>query len=344
MHRYTNLLIISALLFSMQLQAAGHSGQAVSKIADIPARQGDWSEEEVARGREQLIRAFDAAWIRVIASGKDREIVMSEPRNMPGAAQGYITKLVDCLPTPDVAMFPEKPVGPFKDILETGKIRQLVQAVPDAPSNTTYYFSGVTQKYQDAVMAEIAKHYDIDLQVENVVVAPGRLPSTYLLVDNKIDFISQINATGGVTQDMRRRTSRRFSCTMSASSQFIHIPEDSELVDEIKSLNDLIARPDLTVCAGVLTTQTAQAFMPEHTVKTKYVNDLPACDREIKQGKSDVFMNPLNDLSIAGLDGYIAVPTPLVAGTPLWVAKEGIECPADDDPKTEDACFETSAP
>jgi hypothetical protein len=31
----------------------------------------------------------------------------------------------------------------------------------------------------------------------------------------------------------------------------------------------------------------------------------------------------------------------MVAGTPLWVAAEGIECPSDGDPKTEDECFET---
>lgn len=344
MQRLFSLISISAMLISNSAFAASHSGQAVSKIDEIPARTGDWSAEELARGREQLIRAFDAAWIRVIASGKDREIVMTEPRNKPGAAEGYITKLVDCLPTPDVALWPEKPVGPFKDILETGIIRQLVQAVPDTKENSTWYFAGVGRKYQAAIIEEIEKHYDVDLEVENVVVAPGRLPSTYLLVDNKIDFITQMNAAGGVTQGMRRRLSRRFTCTMSASSQYIHIPKDSKLVDEIKSLNDLIARTDVRICAGVLTTQMAQAFMPKHTVRTKYLNDLTACDRDIKQGKLDVFMNPLNDLSIAGLDGYVAVPTPLVAGTPLWVALEGIECPSDGDPKTEDACFETSPP
>ncbi len=32
------------------------------------------------------------------------------------------------------------------------------------------------------------------------------------------------------------------------------------------------------------------------------------------------------------------------AGTPLWVATEGIDCPSDGDPKTEDECFEISAP
>ena len=338
------LTMSGALLTSSHALAAAHRGGGVSNIEELPVREGDWSAEEIARGREQLVRAFDAAWIRIIASGKDREIVMTEPRNKPGAAAGYISKLVDCLPTPEVALWPEKPVGMFKDILETGTIRQLVQAVPETQANSTWYFSGVSKKYQAALIDEINNHYGVDLQVEDVVLPPGRLPATYLLVDNKVDFISQLNATGGVTQEMRRRLSRRFTCTMSASAQYIHIPENSELANEINSLNDLIARPELKICASVLTTQMAQAFMPKHTVVTKFVNDLPACDKDVKSGKLDVFINPLNDLSIAGLEGYRAIPTPLVAGTPLWVALDGISCPPDGDPKTEDRCFEDFPP
>lgn len=212
------LTMSGALFVSSHALGAAHRGGGVSNIEELPVREGDWSAEEIARGREQLVRAFDAAWIRVIASGKDREIVMTEPLNKPGAAAGYISKLVDCLPTPEVALWPEEPVGMFKDILETGTIRQLVQAVPETQANSTWYFSGVSKKYQAALIDEISNHYGIDLQVEDVVLPPGRLPATYLLVDNKVDFISQLNATGGVTQEMRRRLSRRFTCTMSASA------------------------------------------------------------------------------------------------------------------------------
>jgi ABC-type amino acid transport substrate-binding protein len=175
-------------------------------------------------------------------------------------------------------------------------------------------------------------------------VPPGRLPITSILNADKVDFVTQLNATGGNSQGMRRRMSRRFTCTMSASSQFIHIPDKSPLVGEIHSLNDLIARPDVKICAGPLTTQTAKAYMPGHTVKTRYVNDLTGCDKAVKDGKLDVIINPLDDLKIAGIDGYQSVPTLLVAGTPLWVAQEGIECPPDGDPKTEDECFEVDAP
>ncbi|MEC9376323.1 MAG: hypothetical protein VYA80_08165 [Pseudomonadota bacterium] len=348
MKKFTLLIAIAHLCFINLVLAAGHSGQAVSDLENLPVRSGDWTQEEIAKGREQLVRAFDAAWIRVIASGKDREIVMSEPLNQPGAAQFYITKLVDCLPTPELAEWPKNPVGPFKDILETGIIRQLVQGVPDSPTNTTWYFSGVSQKYKDAIFTEISNHYNVDIKIESVVVPPGDLPATYLLVDNKIDFISQINALGGITQDLRRRISRRFSCTMNASGQFIHIPKESELVNKIKTFNDLIARPDVKICSGPLSTQMAEAFMPNHTVHTRFVDDLTSCDQNIAKGKYDVMMNPIHDLSITGIDGYISVSTPLVAGTPLWVALEGIECNSDGKWETEpenqnsdNACFET---
>ena len=333
----TALLAISLTLPAL-LHAGAHGNAKVSKIEELPVRSGDWSEEETAKGREQLIAAFDAAWIRIIASGRDQEVLKTEPANMPGVSQSYMVRLVDCLPQPEIAPWPEKPVGMFKDILETGVIRQLTQGVPSTQANTSWYFSGISQKYQKMIIDEINQQYDVDLKVESVVLPPGRLPATSVLLAGKIDFISQLNALGGNTQEMRRRTSRRFSCTMSASSQFIHIPEKSKLADEINSLNDLIARPDVSVCAGPLTTQTAKAFMPEHTVKTKYINDLTACDKAIKQGKLDVIINPLHDLSVGGIEGYKSVHTLIVAGTPLWVAAEGVECEDDGDPKTEDAC------
>ena len=77
---------------------------------------------------------------------------------------------------------------------------------------------------------------------------------------------------------------------------------------------------------------------------TKFLNDLTACDTAVKKGDLDLIINPLHDLKIAGIEGYKPVHTLLVAGTPLWVAAEGVECPPDGDPKTEDECFETDKP
>lgn len=301
-------------------------------------------EAELARGREQLVRAFDAAWIRVIASGKDQEILKTEPPNQPGMAASYMVRLADCLPQPEIAPWPAHPVGLFREILERGTIRRVVQAVPSNPQSTSYYFSGIADKYLQAVLDEIGNHYGVKLKLEDVSLPPGPLPSTSVVLSGKADFIDQLNATGGDTQGMRRRISRRFTCTMSASSQYIHIPVTAPLAGQINSLNDLIARPDVRICAGPLTTQTARAFMPKHQVSTKYVNDLSGCEADIRNGKADVIMNPLPSLQVAGMKGYKSVHTLIVAGTPLWVAKEGIVCQDDGNPRTEDPCSEVSPP
>jgi len=323
------------------LSGCGDSNDTRVAPGNVEATLDAGTNDEIARGREQLVRAFDTGWIRFLASGKIEEILASEPPNKPGAAAGYVIKLADCLPSPELAQFPERPVGIFKKILDTGVIRKLTQAVPNTPGDTSYYFSGISDKYLQGVLDEISGHYGVDLTVEAVAAKPGPLASTSYLLDDEADFVSQLNATGGVTQRMRRRISRRFTCTMSASTQFIHIPTDSKLAEQINSWRDLVARTDVRICAGPLSTQTIRAFLPKHEVNTIYINDLPGCAKQIETNKVDVIINPLPDLEVADMKNYKSVPTMIVAGTPLWVALEGIECPSDGDPKTRDDCFET---
>jgi len=295
-------------------------------------------DPDLARGRQQLVDAMDAAWIRVVASGKDRAILAQQPPSKPGAALSYMVTLADCLPEPELAPFPEKPVGLWKQILDRGSIRQVVQTTTNTPNDTAFYFSSISDAYFEAMLDEINAHYGIKLKVENVTLPPGPAPTTSLVVDGKADIVSQLNATGGDTQGLRRRTSRRFTCTLSAISQYIHIPANSALAKQINTVDDLAKREGLRICTGPLATQTARAFFPQHKVSTKYLNDLTGCDKDVQAGKADLIINPLPSLQIGGITGYKSVHTLIVAGTPLWVAKEGIECPSDDNPRTVDQC------
>jgi hypothetical protein len=284
------------------------------------------SSDEVADGREQMIRAFDAAWVRVLASGQYREILDTEPVDNPGLAHSYVVRMADCLPLPDLTPYPETPTGLLKKVLDSGEIRRLGQDVPSTKADSSYYFSGAADKFFAAMLDEIGNHYGVKIQSSSVKAAPGRLASTSYLLDDKVDMISQLNATGGRTQNLRRRISRRFTCTMIASSQFMHIPEESELAGEINTLTDLMDRPDLRICAGPLTTQTAKAFLPQHKVTTRYISDIAECDARVKAGKADLMINPLPNLDMADIPGYKSSHTLIVAGTPLWVAMEGVVC------------------
>ncbi len=296
-------------------------------------------DPNVAKGRQQLVLAMDAAWIRVVASGRDREILAQQPPAKPGAALSYMVTLADCLPQPDLAPFPAQPVGLWKEILDRGTIRQVVQTTTNSPNDTSFFFSSISDAYFAAMLDEINAHYKVNLKVENVTIPPGPAWTTSLVVDGKADIISQLNATGGDTQGMRRRLSRRFTCTISAISQYIHIPVTSALSKQINTVDDLAKMKGLRICMGPLATQTSKAFFPQHTVSTKFLNDLTGCDTDTKAGKFDLIINPLPSLQIADIKGYKSVHTLIVAGTPLWVAREDIECPSDGNPRTEDKCF-----
>jgi hypothetical protein len=318
-----------ALISLAALLAAGCAAQgSVPKI-----------DPDVAKGREQLVRALDAGWIRVVASGKDREILSQFPPNKPGAAKSYMVTLADCLPQPDIAAFPAQPVGLLKQVLDTGVIRKVVQTTTNTANDTSYYFGGISDAQLTAVLDEIGKHYGVQLRTEDVVIPPGPAPTTSLVTEGKADIVDQLNATGGDTQGMRRRLSRRFTCTMSAISQYMHIPAKTALAKELNTVDDLHARKDLRICTGPLATQTARAFFPQHKVSTKYLNDMTGCAKDALEGKADLIINPLPSLQIAGISGFKSVHTLIVAGTPLWVAREDITCPSDGNPRTEDKCF-----
>lgn len=317
------LLLTAALLAGCATQGAGSKAKV---------------DPDVARGRQQLVDAMDAAWIRVVASGKDREILKTQPTSKPGAALSYMVTLADCLPLPDTAPFPAKPVGLFKQILDKGVIRQVTQKTTDTANDTAFYFSTISSLQFQAALDEIRKHYKVNIRVENVELPPGPAPTTSLLVEGKADIVSQLNAIGGDTQGMRRRTSRRFTCTMSAITQYIHIPAGSPLAREINSVDDLHARKGLRICAGPLATQTARAFFPQHTVSTTYMNDLTGCVKDAEAGKADLILNPLPSFEVAGIGGFKSVSTLIVTGTPLWVAREDIQCANDGNPRTEDQC------
>ena len=304
---------------------------AVAKAAKV--------DPDVAKGRQQLVLAMDAAWIRVVASGRDWEILAQQPPAKPGAALSYMVTLADCLPQPGLAPFPEKPVGLFKEILDRGTIRQVVQVTTSSPNDTSFFFGSISEAFFQAMLDEINKHYNVNLKIENVTIPAGPAWTTSLVLDGTADIISQLNATGGDTQGMRRRLSRRFTCTISAISQYIHIPVTSALAKQINTVDDLSKMKDLRICTGPLATQTTKAFWPQHKVSTKFLNDLTGCDKDTREGKFDLIVNPLPSLQIADIKGYKSVHTLIVAGTPLWVARDDIECPSDGNPRTEDKCF-----
>jgi ABC-type amino acid transport substrate-binding protein len=274
------------------------------------------------------VTALDAAWVRIVDSGKYRQIL-----NAHGAAEVLIN-IVDCLPTPEMYAFPEKPTGLLKQILDTKKIRvgTMINSPPGAET-TANFFSPVTADMLEAVLSEISKHYGTGPITVTKVTIPPPFNATSALNKGEIDILDQLNALGGMSEKLRRRTSRRFTCTLAGSKQVLYVKNGAPY----KNFEDLLNDSDAKICAGPLSAQLTRAYFngQDQSVTTKHVFDISFCLAQVINGKADAMMSPFPNEKYfpASIDTngdrtpetnprplVRAIETNLVAGTPYWVA------------------------
>ena len=294
-------------------------------------------------GREQLVDAFDAAWVRVVRSGQYRDIINNFAEPIPGVidAADYIVNQSDCLPNPDVTPFPGQPKGRFAEILANEEIRQ--GSVLGAPwfisggRNTSDWFSGglggsdMLAATLDAMLAEIANHYGTGPIAITQIEIPFPFNTTSALQDGifglsvnvfspqyapfqpvslpgvTVDFLDQFNAKGGESEGLRRLKGRRSTCTLSSSGQFIHVPVGSPYT--INSIDDLRADPSIRICTGNLATQTSNQYFPDNTVVTMRSYDIAECYEAMRDGTADVFINSLPVIPTSAQMGVAGGPS-----------------------------------
>lgn len=282
-------------------------------------------------GRQQLVDALDAAWVRALDEGQVREII-----NRHNAADRIIN-IADCLPDPKVTRFPEKPVGTLQRILDeqrinvgytnTGKLDE---------GSTAIHFSSIGDELISALLARIAGHYGSGpIEMVTVNIPPPFLNTSYIN-SGEADILGLVNALGGSTKDdQRRRKARRYTCTMTATPQFVWMLKDGG--PDWLNIDDALNARDVHFCAGPLSNELTKTYFdqPGQTTKTEFIADLATCLPKLVNGTADAMINPLPhesyfpefidtdgdgeaETATAGL--FRSFNTMIVAGTPLWVA------------------------
>lgn len=281
-------------------------------------------------GRQQLVDALDAAWVRILDNGKHQEIVSAHH------ADDVVINISDCLPNPEITAFPEKPEGTLKDILDKRRIRVGVSTggTLDAGTSATF-FTAMSEDILAAMLAEVAAHYGIGPITADYVQIKPPFPNTSILNSGDIDIVGLVNALGGETEDLRRRSSRRFTCTIVATRQILWVKKAGG--PSWRHANDALKDPRASICAGPLSNQLTAAYfdLPGQKTKTEYFSDLDRCLRQLANGQVDAMMSPFPDerffparidmdgdgkaeTATAGL--FRPIDTNIVAGTPFWVA------------------------
>ena len=282
-------------------------------------------------GRQQLVDAIDAAWVRALDDGSVRAIVARHD------AQDLVINMADCLPDPEVTRYPDNPTGTLKRILDERNIRVGYTNTGELDRNSTaLYFTQMGDEMIDLILQKIAAHYETGPINQTIVNIPPPFKNDTFLNEGKVDILGLVNALGGSTKGgERRRKARRYSCTMTATGQYLWMLRDGG--PGWQSVDDALAAEGAHFCAGPLSNELTKTYFGKrgNTSKTEFFNDLSRCLAKLANGEADAMVNPLPDErffpEFIDTDGdgkaetatkglFRAVNTMIVAGTPLWVA------------------------
>ena len=318
MGNHVNHLLV--ILFSALLTACASTGS--SGNPNLPGSP---------EGRQQLVFALDAAWVRALDEGEVRDII-----NKYGV-RDLIVNMADCLPDPEVTKYPENPTGALKRILDEGKVRVGYTNTGKIDEDATaVHFTTMSDEMVQALLDRISEHYGAGKIVQEEIQIPPPFLNTSFLDENKVDMLGLVNALGGSTKKgERRRTARRYTCTMTATRQFAWMLKDGG--PDWQNIDDVLNATDVHFCAGPLANEMTKTYFdqPGQTTKTEFDADLGKCLPKLVDGRADAMIGPLPDESwfpeYIDVDGdgtketatkglFRAIDIDITTGTPLWVA------------------------
>ena len=300
------------------------------------------AEDYLGQGKDQLVAALDAAFVRVVDSGKYRELVDNDPIAGP-----LMVTVADCYPNVPEVKFPQNPTGLLEHILTSGEI---TVGTYDTMGQTGSFdlFTDINQKIIRAIVDELGKAYWLSTPIE-VVETPIFPPSStrmYERLNDGIFDISNLNAALGGTVELddvpqRRRDIARFTCTVLTTRWFLHVKDTSSY----QTINDMIADTSATICSGMLSARISKAYFKNQTVVDQYFEDIEVCSNNVDNGTYSAYLS-LDPEPV--LPGLRSIDLDIVSGVPIWVGgdkdrdKDRIEdavdnCPDKYNPEQTDA-------
>lgn len=274
---------------------------------------GGGSESPSVTGKNQLVQALNAAYTRVLSSGKWEELTTPY-----GAG---VVNLADCYPTPEYASFPANPTGLLKTILDTRQIK--VGTYSATLEGSANYFLPLNNALLDAILGELAKAYYLPGPITRITVevTPPSGDNLFKQLNSGVFDITDLNsAIGGASRGWPyqankqiRRYIARFTCTAMASGQYLQVKDGSTY----QSMADVQADPNATLCAGMLSSQLANAYFPGHTITLPSGNDIEQCGQGVLDGTYAAYVH-FDSTPVK--PGLRTINTGIVSGVPIWVA------------------------
>ena len=298
----------------------------ISTVLFMPVIAG--GEENPGQGKDQLVDALDAAFVRVLDSGQWRSIVNSDP-----AASPFIVNIGDCYPRieddgDEIYPFPQNPVGLLAEILDSKQIRVGDYDVNDPfVPGTFHIFDTVNTALLRAIIDELGNGYGIPPSPDPgaIDIVPVYLwpPSSALMFAglNNGDFdIVGFNAALGATVSVggvekRRRDVARFTCTIFGTPWYIHVKDSSSY----QTMDDVLADTTADLCVGQLSSRLSEDYFKNaQSIDKQFTeDDLVVCSEGVSDETYDAY---LHFDPVPYLPDLRSIPMGIVSGIPIWVA------------------------
>ena len=274
--------------------------QIVSGIPIWVAGDNDTVSPDTAKGRDQLVDALDAAFVRVLDSGQYRELINTDP-----VAGPFIVNIGDCYPRitengVEIYPFPQNPTGVLAAILASKKIRIGTFDAANTPG-TFHVFDNFNPALMRAIIDELGKGYGLPpspdpgaIQIAPVLIWP---PSSGLVFTglNKgdfdiTDFLGALGATASVNGvEARRRKLARFTCTAFGTPWYIHVRNDATY----NTFDDVLADTNADLCVGMLSARLSTDYFKNANSITQVLleDDLVKCSQGVIDGTYDAYLH-----------------------------------------------------
>jgi ABC-type amino acid transport substrate-binding protein len=274
--------------------------QIVSGIPIWVAGDNATPSPDTTKGRDQLVDALDAAFARVLDSGKFREIINSDP-----VAGPLVINIGDCYPriTDDgveIYPFPQNPTGVLATILARKSIRMGTFDVVNTPG-TFHVFDYFNPTLMRAIIDELGKGYGLPpspdpgaLQIVPVLIWPPSSSLVFTGLNNGdydiTDFLGALGATASVNGvEARRRKLARFTCTAFGTPWYIHVRNDSTY----NTFDDVVADTTADICVGQLSARLSDDYFKNAKSITQVFeeDDLIKCSEGVIDGTYDAYLH-----------------------------------------------------
>ena len=272
------------------------------------------AEDYPGQGNDQLVAALDAAFVRVVDSGKYRAMVDNDP-----VAGPLMVTVADCYPNVDEVKFPTNPTGLLANILSSGKIRVGTYDTKELTGSFDI-FNEINEKIIRAIVDELGKGYGLvkPIEIVHVEIFPPSSSLLFKSLNDGLFDISNLNAALGGTVTLngvsqRRRDIARFTSMVLTTGWYLHVKDTSSY----QTMNDMIADTDATICSGMLSARLSNAYFKNQTIVNQYKNDIEVCSNNVVKGINNAYLSFNPKPAIPGLR---SIDLKIFSGVPIWVA------------------------